>query len=431
MSSLVPQEYDEFIPLERIRVKIEPELLLNDSFTEDNSLPIPETVNLKKLHKSLGINFEKDPDEPDDELEDGDDDDLPEENTYVEETVLPDFNPILIEDEQLDENAEEIAKNFQRFLEMDEYSASDDYEGPIEPEVILAETDDRELFLNEYDQKKPYKCNICGREVVSRYNLKRHMMIHTGEKPHHCEICHKRFREYSDVRKHKKVHTTRIEFSCKICFRNVPSKKDSNKCHYCETDNQYLITPKIEKLDVNDDDEEDDDENGDEDLEEDEIEMKMEIPDKPKEVRIRKRRSYICHVCNKVFGSSHNLKRHIMIHTGEKPFKCKENLCDKEFREFNCLRKHIHSVHGGQKPHKCEICSKLFSDVSSLNKHKLIHSNDHHECSICGKKFNYSSNLFKHFRIHTGEKPYKCRVCGKDFRSKHHMQSHVLIHFKS
>lgn len=28
------------------------------------------------------------------------------------------------------------------------------------------------------------------------------------------------------------------------------------------------------------------------------------------------KRAYICSVCDRIFGSSHNLKRHHMIHTG-------------------------------------------------------------------------------------------------------------------
>lgn len=66
----------------------------------------------------------------------------------------------------------------------------------------------------------------------------------------------------------------------------------------------------------------------------------------------RKRRNYICSYCDKVFGSSHNLKRHVMIHTNEKPYYCEE--CGKSFRELNCLKKHFR-IHTGEKPYRMFI----------------------------------------------------------------------------
>ena len=33
------------------------------------------------------------------------------------------------------------------------------------------------------------------------------------------------------------------------------------------------------------------------------------------------------------------------------------------------LKKHIHSVHNGQKDHKCDSCGKAFSSAGDLKKH--------------------------------------------------------------
>jgi KRAB domain-containing zinc finger protein len=53
---------------------------------------------------------------------------------------------------------------------------------------------------------------------------------------------------------------------------------------------------------------------------------------------------------------------------------------------FGDLQRHIIRTHTRNKPRKCDICGKGFSN---------------------------SSDLQKHIRTHTGDKPYKCDICGK------------------
>lgn len=51
----------------------------------------------------------------------------------------------------------------------------------------------------------------------------------------------------------------------------------------------------------------------------------------------------VCPYCQKMFGAKTDLKRHIMIHTGQKPFNCK--LCGKPFRLAQHLKTHKVLVH--------------------------------------------------------------------------------------
>ena len=63
-----------------------------------------------------------------------------------------------------------------------------------------------------------------------------------------------------------------------------------------------------------------------------------------------------------------NLKRHInSVHNGQKDHKC--DSCGKAFSRAGHLKRHIDSVHNGQKDHKCDSCGNAFSQAGNLKTH--------------------------------------------------------------
>ncbi len=82
-------------------------------------------------------------------------------------------------------------------------------------------------------------------------------------------------------------------------------------------------------------------------------------------------KAFNCSKCEKVFGRSEFLKRHVLrIHTVTTKVDC--DVCGKSFKRTETLHKHKRSVHMRLNRHKCDLCEKCFADNFALTQGPML-----------------------------------------------------------
>ncbi|XP_054274230.1 zinc finger protein 236-like [Macrosteles quadrilineatus] len=230
----------------------------------------------------------------------------------------------------------------------------------------ISDVKDPELYKNE--PVHPNQCKYCPKSFRKPSDLVRHLRIHTGERPYQCDYCSKCFTVKSTLDSHLKTHNVPKRCVCHMCgyfFATKGSLKVHMRLHTgsrpfrCPVCNQRFRTSGHRKAHLM------------LHIREAQPQLVNITTDNPPaqdtNVMQIQLMQYQCSVCDKWFSKQTNLVRHMRVHTGEKPFNCKE--CSRSFSQKNSLDKHTTTVHSGEKQWSCSECPKKFSQKGNLETH--------------------------------------------------------------
>ncbi|KAJ8949254.1 hypothetical protein NQ318_022767 [Aromia moschata] len=161
-------------------------------------------------------------------------------------------------------------------------------------------------------------------------------------------------------------------------------------------------------------------------------------------------KGYTCRICLKVLSSSSSLDRHVLVHSGERPFHCK--YCGDTFTTNGNMHRHMRThSHKAENSYESDGSTDSGSSKStefnnnkverSNNKRKndspdvankkprencaSTESNQSFQCPVCERTdFNSLSNLEAHLEDNHPDYPAKCNQCKQVFLNNKQLTAH-------
>lgn len=243
-----------------------------------------------------------------------------------------------------------------------------------------------------------YKCDVCYRAFDSKDSRTRHIYAthlreHGGD--FECKQCYMRFPSKRLLFVHAATHNEqRRRFQCDTCgwefqgeaaranhIRIVHLRVLPFECEYCNMRfrtqkhlQRHMHSHRFQQQEAHATTESDYlGEAGEDDVQQAgpsrKREKRGELETKGAEVD-----PLACHYCGSgPWLKRNDLEKHLHTHTGERPHKC--DLCPRMFTQRSALSRHMQSIHLQLRPYVCQRCPKSFSQYFHLMRHMRLHPN--------------------------------------------------------
>ena len=99
----------------------------------------------------------------------------------------------------------------------------------------------------------------------------------------------------------------------------------------------------------------------------------------------RNEKLFACRFCDYKSATRQEMNRHEARHSDERPFECCVPDCDYRSKTKECLRQHHQFVHLKTKRYACHVCNKRFSYSTNLKQHIQRHIREGHDLQSCGE----------------------------------------------
>ncbi|XP_024246902.1 zinc finger protein 501-like isoform X2 [Oncorhynchus tshawytscha] len=145
---------------------------------------------------------------------------------------------------------------------------------------------------------------------------------------------------------------------------------------------------------------------------------------------------FLCTECGRAFNSHSNLRIHLNVHTGARPYSCPD--CGKSFSQSGALKIH-RRIHTGERPYTCTYCGRGFPHLAGVRAHQRTHTGS--GLTVTSDKelqFQSSSVKIPSRRAEPGSSRegraqlYTCEDCGLLFRDAPSRNRHqTVVHYST